>query len=136
MKKQFIIPFLLLLVMIASNTDLQPIATAHAGDGGVKDADCNCGPADDGDPNVGYRTVNPLIYPAGPDAGDGGGLPLGPRRPNLDPLTNPGRDVLVNPGNITIIPTDIRSMLDSFVERESNDNNDSRRYFEGLSIGK
>ncbi|ATH09333.1 hypothetical protein BIY24_15710 [Halobacteriovorax marinus] len=59
MKLIKLLPLLVLAVVAYSNTSLQPIAAANAaGDGGVKDADCNCGPADDGDPNVGYRTIN------------------------------------------------------------------------------
>ncbi len=58
MKNLKFIPLIVFAVIAYSNTNLQPIATVYAGDGGVKDADCNCGPADDGDPNVGYRTTN------------------------------------------------------------------------------
>ena len=58
MKAIKLLPLFVLALIAFSNADLQPISSVYAGDGGVKDADCNCGPADDGDPNVGYRTAN------------------------------------------------------------------------------
>lgn len=57
-------PYLFSAILSISAVNLEKIdisVLASTGDGGVKDADCNCGPADDGDPNVGYRPIRPEI---------------------------------------------------------------------------
>lgn len=59
---QKFMPYLFSAILTVSAANLEKVdltVLASTGDGGVKDADCNCGPADDGDPNVGYRPVRP-----------------------------------------------------------------------------
>lgn len=58
-------PYLFSAILSISAFNLEQIdmsvLTTATGDGGDKDKDCNCGPADDGDPEVGYRPVRPGI---------------------------------------------------------------------------